>query len=146
MEMDETSLKNEDVTEEDPLFIPNITNTAKPMIQVYLEEDLSKNDEDKDKIFLKEEFNLETKIEIIDDMLAYDEDELPEIHQFLSNPGTTAGQFFCKICQILLSRTSSSVQCNSCKEWCHYRKKNNCSNLKSINEYTSSYKCSFCSC
>ena len=139
--MDETSVKKEDVTEENP----NISNTFGPMVEVYTEDPL-KDDEDKENMLPKEECDLETKIEIVDDMLAYDEAQLPEIHQFLSNPGTTAGQFFCKICQILLSRTSSSVQCNSCKEWCHYRKKNNCSNLKSISEYTSSYICSSCSC
>ena len=82
--MDETSVKKEDVTEEDPLLIPNITNTVKPMVQVYVEEeDLSRNDEDKENIFLKEECNLETKIEIVDDMLALDEAEFPEISQFL---------------------------------------------------------------
>mgnify|MGYP001207719553 CR=1 FL=1 len=53
------------------------------------------------------------------------------------NPGPTPGaKFYCNVCQKALSHNSSSVQCCKCKNWIHFRKVNNCSNLKSINQYT----------
>ena len=62
------------------------------------------------------------------------------------NPGPTPGnKFYCPVCKILLlKKNSSSVRCNECKQWCHFRKINNCSNLKSIKQYTPNYICPSC--
>ena len=43
-------------------------------------------------------------------------------------------------------KNSTSVQCSSCKQWCHFRSKNNCSKLKSIKAYKEHhFKCPPCS-
>ena len=61
------------------------------------------------------------------------------------NPGPTPGtKFSCNVCQKALSHNSSCVQCCQCKNWIHFRKVNNCSNLKSINQYTPTYPCQAC--
>ena len=61
-----------------------------------------------------------------------------------SNPGPTPGlRFYCCVCDKVLFNCRS-VQCSKCKNWCHFRKNNNCCNLKSISYYTPEYICPPC--
>ena len=64
-----------------------------------------------------------------------------------TNPGPTPGiKYTCCVCFMNLSNNSKSVLCQKCKNWCHFRKDKatNCSQLKSINQYTLDYACSTC--
>ena len=55
------------------------------------------------------------------------------------------GPFICPVCQILLRSDSSSVQCNKCKEYVHYRKTtNNCSKLVKIRDWSHKFICDKC--
>ena len=61
------------------------------------------------------------------------------------NPGPSPGsQNFCPICQKRILEQYKSVRCSQCKLWCHLRKSNNCSQLKSDREYKPDYKCLIC--
>ncbi len=57
------------------------------------------------------------------------------------NPGPT---WICPVCKKRVFNNAISVECNSCHQWVHCRKLNNCSNLKSHHEYDTSYICSSC--
>ena len=60
------------------------------------------------------------------------------------NPGPTPVIYNCPICQKNVTSRHTSVKCSKCLLWCHLRKNNNCSNLKSYREYKPDYKCSKC--
>lgn len=58
------------------------------------------------------------------------------------NPGPIS--YFCPVCSIKLRPNSTSVKCSKCEEWVHFRKRNNCSSLSSIKDYSSTYICPSC--
>ena len=64
------------------------------------------------------------------------------------NPGPIPGQgWICSVCnQQINERTQTSVKCNKCNNWCHLRKnkETNCSQLKSIRNYSLVFKCPTC--
>ena len=62
------------------------------------------------------------------------------------NPGPIPGSniYNCPICQKRVYEHTKSVRCSSCLQWCHLRQKNNCSQLKSYNQYQPNYKCQIC--
>ena len=57
------------------------------------------------------------------------------------NPGPSN---ICPVCKIKCNWKSKSVLCTKCKAWCHVRKQNNCSGLKSFNEYHNNWCCPKC--
>ena len=59
-----------------------------------------------------------------------------------SNPGPIT--YSCPVCKSNLSRNATSVQCNRCQEWVHFRKSNNCSELPSLKTYNKNYICPAC--
>ena len=59
------------------------------------------------------------------------------------NPGPVV-KYVCPVCKSALRNNSKSVQCSICSEWIHVRILNNCSGLKSLKQYTPSFKCSSC--
>ena len=71
-----------------------------------------------------------------------------------SNPGPTSKPpcrtdtegrvYICCVCLLPLHSSSSSVRCKLCKEWCHFRKKVNCSQLKKLRDHNDDWICSTC--
>lgn len=58
------------------------------------------------------------------------------------NPGPQI--FPCAVCPQNVTWASPSVICSKCHRWCHVRKTNNCSELKSVKEWSSNWQCSKC--
>ena len=74
------------------------------------------------------------------------------------NPGPTTrplrrggggqGSWICCVCSSPMAKNTPSVKCNTCNQWCHWRKSSsklpNCSNLKSTKEYSQNFVCKTC--
>ena len=62
-----------------------------------------------------------------------------------SNPGPSRGtKYDCCVCHKNLGNNATSVECSKCQNWWHLRKKDNCSQLKSIRNDNVSYICPPC--
>ena len=60
------------------------------------------------------------------------------------NPGP-GKIYICTVCHVKLKTNAKAVQCSRCNEWVHFRKLNNCSNLKSTKDYDKlTYVCRSC--
>ena len=64
------------------------------------------------------------------------------------NPGPIPGRgWVCSVCnQQINERTQTTVKCNKCNNWCHLckNKETNCSQLKSIRNYSLFFQCPTC--
>ena len=55
------------------------------------------------------------------------------------------GPWHCIICLKEISKAHTSLQCSECRGWLHFRKSNNCSELRGLQEYDPvRYLCSLC--
>lgn len=65
--------------------------------------------------------------------------KLLQIAGIEQNPGPDT--WLCSVCNIVLRRNVTSVQCNGCQKWCHLRK---CTNLQSHREWSSQFEAACC--
>ena len=68
------------------------------------------------------------------------------VKQLLIRAGieTNPGPYICPVCAVRLHPNTRSVKCNKCKDWVHWKKSNNCSDIINAKEYDSSYTCRSC--
>ena len=60
------------------------------------------------------------------------------------NPGP-GKIYICPVCHVKIKTNAKAVQCCKCTEWVHFRKLDNCSNLKSTKDYDNkTYVCRSC--
>ena len=58
------------------------------------------------------------------------------------NPGPPT--WSCAVCSQNCPRGRAAVMCNGCKQWCHFRKNNNCSDLTKLKDWSALYTCRKC--